>query len=45
MRNEHEEKKKKCYVFASGFEDFSSGTYDPKYNGYRIGGIAIIRKL
>ncbi|KKN47370.1 hypothetical protein LCGC14_0663630 [marine sediment metagenome] len=36
-------KKKKCFVFASGFQDVSSGNYDPDYTGIRFGGIQIYR--
>jgi len=36
-------KKKKCYVYASGIEDISSGNYDPNYNGIQFGGIQIYR--
>jgi len=36
-------KKKKCYVYASGIEDFSSDTYDPNHSGIQFGGLQIYR--
>lgn len=30
-------------IFASGIQNFTSGTYDPEYSGIRFGGIDIYR--
>ncbi len=37
------DKEKKIQIFASGYQNHTSGNYDPEYNGIRFGGIDIYR--